>query len=309
VLIGQDLPAALYSAWGTSSSDVYAVGADDGTGPLVLHFDGSGWTRLDTGTTGDLWWVWGDGAGTVWIAGAGGRVVRHTVATGAFEEQVVTGDTITLFGIWGSGPDDLWTVGGDINSGASGTAVHFDGVDWVEADDLPAEATGGLIYKVWGTSADDLWMVGTNALLLHGDGAGTWRVDAPPIYASNPLFTVSGCGSEVVAVGGYGNAAIARNDGSGWSDDSPPPEEVAPGFNGVVVDCTYGTYAVGNQGSVWTRDGGWAPTGEPPLTLLDFHGVWVDPDGGVWSVGGKLSAQTEGVVAYDGSETIPAIAL
>ena len=308
-VVGEGLSAALYSAWGTSASDVYMVGADDGSGPLVLHYDGSAWTRLDTGTTGDLWWVWGDGAGTVWIAGAGGRVVRHTIDTGDFEEHVVTGANITLFGIWGSAPDDLWTVGGDTNSGAGGTVVHYDGVAWTEADDLPAEPVAGLIYKVWGSASDDVWMVGTNALLMHRDGAGTWRVDPPPIYGSNPLFTVSGCGSEVVAVGGYGNAAIARNDGSGWVDDSPPPADVAPGFNGVVVDCTYGTYGVGNNGAVWRRDDAWAPTGVPPLTLLDFHGVWVDPDGGVWSVGGKLSAQNDGFVAYDGPDTIPVIDL
>jgi len=308
-VVGEGLSASLYSAWGTSASDVYMVGADDGTGPLVLHYDGVDWTRLETGTTGDLWWVWGDGQDSVWIAGEGGRVVRYTVSTGTFEEEVVTGDNITLFGIWGSGPDDLWTVGGDTNSGAGGTVVHYDGADWTAAADLPAEASGGLVYKVWGSSGDDLWMVGTNALLMHSDGAGTWRVDPPPIYASNPLFTVAGCGSEVVAVGGYGNAAIARNEGSGWVDDSPPAADVAPGFNGVVVDCTYGTYGVGNNGAIWKRDGAWAPTGETPLTLLDFHGVWVDPDGGVWAVGGKLSAQNDGFVAYDGPATIPVIAL
>jgi hypothetical protein len=49
----QNLPAAVLSVSGTSSSDVYAVGADarDGHGPYVIHYDGSTWKRLDTGVT------------------------------------------------------------------------------------------------------------------------------------------------------------------------------------------------------------------------------------------------------------------
>jgi len=50
-----DVPEALLSVSGTSSRDVWAVGADRGRGPLVLHYDGTVWTRLETGSTGGLW--------------------------------------------------------------------------------------------------------------------------------------------------------------------------------------------------------------------------------------------------------------
>ena len=55
----QALPGALLSISGTSPTDVYAVGADpeDGRGPLVVHYDGASWERLDSGATGDLWWI------------------------------------------------------------------------------------------------------------------------------------------------------------------------------------------------------------------------------------------------------------
>ena len=40
----------LWGTWGSSASDVYAVG-DYGT---ILHYDGSGWGAMDSGTTQDL---------------------------------------------------------------------------------------------------------------------------------------------------------------------------------------------------------------------------------------------------------------
>ena len=51
--------AALLSVHGTSSTNVYAVGADSGDGPLALHWNGRDWTKLETGLEGDLWWVHG----------------------------------------------------------------------------------------------------------------------------------------------------------------------------------------------------------------------------------------------------------
>ena len=50
-LLASDLPAALLSVSGRSPDDMVAVGADKGQGPLVVHFDGKGWSTLHTGTT------------------------------------------------------------------------------------------------------------------------------------------------------------------------------------------------------------------------------------------------------------------
>src|SRR4051812_16763384 len=58
-MVATKLPSALLSVWGTSEHDVWTVGSDSGDGPLVMHFDGSAWTRLNTGVSGNLWWVFG----------------------------------------------------------------------------------------------------------------------------------------------------------------------------------------------------------------------------------------------------------
>src|SRR5262245_12993850 len=57
-VVQEHLSGALLRVWGSSSTDVYAVGSDPKEeGSLALHFDGEKWTKLNTGTTGDLWWL------------------------------------------------------------------------------------------------------------------------------------------------------------------------------------------------------------------------------------------------------------
>lgn len=51
------LREAIMAVGGTSQDDVWAVGADKGEGPLVLHYDGTSWEERETGETASLWWV------------------------------------------------------------------------------------------------------------------------------------------------------------------------------------------------------------------------------------------------------------
>lgn len=313
-LIGDNtnMPAsALLSIWGTDSSNVWAVGSDDGSGPAVLHYDGTAWSRVDTGTSGDLWWVWGDGEGTVWFSGAYGRVIKHDIATGVSEERTITEPQITLFGFWGATADELWAVGGDINLTVDGVVLHStDGGDtFASAGDVPMfDVSPRQAFKVWGRSASEVFVVGTNALIMQWDGTALTTVDPSPLYQSTPITTVAGGADEVLAVGGYGNAAVARYVDGAWVDDSPPPQKIAPFFNGVNVRDGVGSVACGGQGSIWWRtDKGWSEAGESQ-TLHDFHACWIDPDGDVWAVGGDLSGLTEGVLAYSG-DAVPDVAL
>jgi hypothetical protein len=51
-----------------------------------------------------------------------------------------------------------------------------------------------------------------------------------------------------------------------------------------------GGYAVGFDGSVFTREnGGWVEEATGLDVFETLHAVWADPDGGVWAVGGQLS--------------------
>lgn len=307
-LEGQNLPSALYSVWGSSPTDVWTVGVDDGNGPLVLHYDGA-WSRVDTGLTGDLLWVWGESADSIWFSGRGGRVVHHIPSAGTFTEHAAADPTDVLWGLWGSSGNDIWAVGQ--TAGNTGTIVHYDGTDWSPAT-VPQQAVAAPVWKAWGTSASDVFLVGAADLIAHWDGTELTLIDTPITSQSVDFLTVSGCGDEVVAVGGYGNGKVARSTDGGvtWVDDSPPPLSVAPAFIGTSVSCTQGAYAVGGDLAIWKRGpSGWAATCEPSFAGIDFHGTWVDEDGGVWSVGGNLDAGTTGAVDYTGPAAVPDISL
>ena len=46
------------------------------------------------------------------------------------------------------------------------------------------------------------------------------------------------------------------------------------------------------------------------LTNRNFHAAWVDPDGGLWGVGGYFETppQTDGFLTYYGTDTISKVA-
>jgi hypothetical protein len=304
VLVFEDLSAALLSITGTAHGDVYAVGADpdDGRGPYVLHYDGAAWERLETGATGDLWWISVTPVdGAYYLAGAGGNLMQYDPATGIFESFVTPSDDI-VFGVWGTDAENVWAVGGDLdNEDAGGFVWRYDGSAWY-AEDLSAVAAEGLptLYKVWGRSANDVYAVGRLGLVLHFDGT---RWSQAVTDTTRTLFTVHGNDASVVAVGGFGEAVIEELSGTSFVNRAPP---MAPQLNGVFVPVAGEAVAAGNDGTiVRLTESGWQTQPVDFDTPWDFHSTWVDSGGGVWAVGGNLSAALDnGLIAYVGPRTI-----
>jgi hypothetical protein len=298
-VLGHDLPSAVLSIHGDDTDDLWLVGSDIGRGPYVRHHTASGWAEVDTGTSGDLWWAWDDGA-DVWMVGAGGRVVRGDGST--FVEEVLDPE-VTLFGIWGSSPSDVWTVGGNIAKSSAAAAMwHYDGTAWSPAG-LPKEAKAKLaLYKVWGRSSSEVYVVGSDGLLLQRAGF-TWNV--VPTATSYPLFTVHGDANRAYAVGGEYSGAIAAQDAGSWTDDTPSG---LPQMNGVYVREGCDPVAVGTQGGqVFQRTAdGWVQDERPSPTPYDFHAAWVSPDCEVLAVGGYLTAipMSLGVVVWSGGSDL-----
>ena len=289
------LPGALLSVWGTAADDVWMVGSDAGDGPYVLHHDGTSIERMPTDATGDLWWVSTRGA-SVWMCGAGGMVLRHTVGTSTFE-PIPTGTDVTLFGIYSLGEDDTWAVGGD-PAQKSGVILHHDGVQFVEVP-APDDVVDATWFKVWGAAPNDMWIVGLGGTTLHWDGTAFTAIPTP---AKRPLLTVHGVGDDVVAVGGFGTGFIVHPDGEMLVNDTP---NAVPQLNGVFVGPGGEAFAVGALGAVWRREGDattWAPDPDAPMVPQDYHSVYADPDGGIWAVGGEIIAPPfkNGVLAHFG---------
>jgi hypothetical protein len=307
----QNLPAALLSIAGTSAADVYAVGADanDGTGPLVLHYNGQSWQRLTTGATGGLWWISVTPIdGDFYMAGGEGRILRHTPASGAFLTPMTPSRIPTLFGIWGSDASHIWAVGGDLTEQDTGGVVwRFDGTTWGVDTTLANFRPAGLpiLYKVWGRNQSDVYVSGRLGLVLHFDGT-QWaqvNVEANGIdLHALPLFTVHGNATQVAVTGGVLNGVIYELAGMTFENRATAG---IPQMNGIFVRPDGTGVVVGVGGAVAFRNASAWELQRPGLnTPLDLHGTWVDPDGGVWAVGGDLSSLDHGMVVYGGTATV-----
>ncbi len=295
-VVHEDLDGALLSVWGTDTDDIWTVGGDarDGTGPLVLHYDGASWERMETGQTdGDLWWVFGFEGGPVFMGGAGGVILRYEGDTFTVMD---TPGTDTVFGIWGASPSDMWAVGGLFDQ--SGFAWRLSGDTWEAEPTLPAAVvTDAAIWKVFGRDSDDVWLVGSDGVSFSWDGATLTQGDTG---VGSSLFTVHANDARFVAVGGLATGVIVENDGSGWA--APAGAMPAYGVTGVVLDAGDGGVAVGQYGSIYERSAaGWDEVDIEELSIQrDFHAVWQDPAGGVWAVGGQTASfpLTEGLMIH-----------
>ena len=128
----EKLDGALLSMWGTSASDVYAVGGplgNSGFETLVLHFDGGKWKRLKPGHSDTYWWVHGTSATDVWMVGEKGRITHWD---GAGLKDYPGATTATLFGVWAASPTDAWAVGGAGEAAGlpNDVLLHWDGASW-----------------------------------------------------------------------------------------------------------------------------------------------------------------------------------
>lgn len=286
-VVVEEQPGALLSVWGTTADDVWIVGADaaDGTGPIVFHQSGGELERVPTGETeGDLWWVYGFVDGPVFMGGSGGLILRYS--GGTFEKMATPATAKVVFGLWGASPSDMWAVGGEAGSGG-GFAWRLSGDTWTPEPSLPAEVpTTGALWKIHGTSADQAWIVGSNGLSFEWNGS-TLTEGSTGVGSS--LFTVYGNAERYVAVGGLASGIIVENDGSGWTDATPDP--LPDSLTGVTLDGQGGGIAVGFYGSVYERvDAEWVREDLGFSLNENLHGVWIDPDGGVWAAGGNTIA-------------------
>ena len=65
--------SSISGVWGSSGTDVFAVGH----GGTILHYDGTGWSSMSSGTSSTLKDVWGSSASDVFAVGAGRGTILH----------------------------------------------------------------------------------------------------------------------------------------------------------------------------------------------------------------------------------------
>jgi photosystem II stability/assembly factor-like uncharacterized protein len=260
---------------------------------------------MSTGVEADLWWVHVLAPDSVWMGGAKGTILHYDGdAFTAFD----TPGTGTVYGIWGLSEDDLWAVGG-VPEETPGFAWRYDGSAWTDvSEQLPDGKNGLPVFKIWGRASDDAWLVGLDGLAIHWDGSSFEKADSG---TRERLFTVHGTQDgkpSYVAVGGYGKSAIMENDGTGWHNATP--KNAPASLYGVYLRDEKLGYAVGHEGAVLQRKGGAWKLLNTGLELFDeLHSVWIDPDDGVWAVGGAVNSPIPelGMLIHLGSEVVDVI--
>jgi hypothetical protein len=244
-----------------------------------------------------------------------------------------------LMSVWGPSPDEVYVVGGQPMPSV-GVALRFDGQSWSE-DPLPADTpmlnwvygvegrtwavgqggtiltreagawtaedspTDRVLWGIWGASIATLWAVGGDGfsdapVLLRRDGdTATWEEVAVPDLGveAKGLFKIWGrAGDDVWIVGDLG--ASLHFDGSEWS--------AHPAAGGVDLISLWGSdaegiVAVGGRasGRVARLDGqSWV---EELIDQPGLNGVWIDPLGGITSVGvqGRILSIAPGSFEYE----------
>jgi len=293
--------------WGTSASDVWAVGAV-GT---IAHWDGARWSSVSSGTEIDLSDLWGSGPDDVWAVGSfdevqyainGPNGINDTPGfalhwDGTSWSTVDVGTDANLSGVWGSGRDDVWTIGTPHKvdgTEAVNVVMRWDGERWSQF----AQLDGGLgfLTGIWGSGPDDVRVYGER-YMRRFDGR-SWVPDDLGTIGS--VSRLSGTGpNDVWAVGNSLGAEfvdVYHFDGQSWvkaTDDEPQLDGVWAAAPGVA-------WAVGQWGHMLRWDGhAWAAA-EKDLTegSRTFPGgleaVWGSAADDVWAVGLNATLHWDG---------------
>jgi hypothetical protein len=304
-LVAMNLPEALLSVDGASDKDVFAVGADKGKGPLVLHFDGASWSEMPTGQRGDLWWVHAFPDGSALMSGAGALILRYH--GGKFERLENKGfGRQTVYGVWGTSLDDFYAVGSA--SGRNGFVWHYKGGSFEDVPlprDVPLGAMGQPpgFFKVWGTG-DEVWVVGATGTILHRKGGEPFSI--VPSGTKETLFTVHGGRRGLLAVGGGSNGVVLEPGWSATHDVSPPGAALIQG----VFSTDDADWASGERGAIFTRHSGEpfhvVEAGFPIPASSSLHSICVDGSHGVWAAGGNvLTPALDGGVLVHFGKAVP----
>jgi hypothetical protein len=151
--VGSPVETELMSVF-ASADDVWAVGAD---GVVLRRGATGGFEPVDSGTSDNLYAVWGASPADVWIGGDGGTLLHW------YDDSlhaVDSGTTVGLRGLHGSGPDDVWAVG------TGGVILHRTAGGWA-SETSPTDYALGSVHA---SSASEAYAVSSHGELLAWDG-------------------------------------------------------------------------------------------------------------------------------------------
>jgi hypothetical protein len=208
--VAGDVFPDLNHLWGFTSRDVYAVG-DEGA---ILHFDGTSWSRMRSGTSENLEGIWGVAPDDIWALGSG--VVLHFdgVSWTSVPGTNMYGTWPLLTAVGGSSAGDVKAVG-------YFNIYHFDGTNWSWWEtQLDSKLVSTRLHDVWIGADGRGFAVGEvmsgGGRIFHWDGDDWTFVTS----TSRPLRAVWGSSSNDVHAVGFGQ--MLHLDGTSWRQADHP---------------------------------------------------------------------------------------
>jgi hypothetical protein len=289
------------AVWGSSQSDVFAVGLYDS----ILHFDGTDWTSDAVGDAAYLSDVHGVGPDEVYAVGP--RTPLHRYDGNRWTSIDLPEQISGASAVWVAAANDVYVLYG------LGGVAHYDGAGF----ELLNSSTGQYLGAAWGSSPDDIVAVGSNKKTVRFNGSKwtsvsgglpdrpryLWGIDSRNIYITDiytvfrydgmtveelpradvetPVSGLWGASSDdLVSVGNEG--AIFHFDGSNWSRAA---SSTTVDLHDVTGSGVGPRYAVGDDRTVVRNAGsGWVLINEDPGSGVPYRDAWLG--GGVLYVVG-----------------------
>ncbi len=192
--------------WGVSSDDFYVVG----NGGNIAHYDGSSWTKINSGTELDIYDIWGDynkKKGNYEILAIASKILQSTdrdilkITNTGVEKLDETGIDWSLHGIWFKSNRKYYVVG-------SGIYRKNKIMDKTWNNNF-RQITQYYIYSVRCKEINDVFMCGAFGEVLHYNGK-SWHSylnnDLP--YFNGSMLKLSYKGNTVCIVGSDGRLGI-----------------------------------------------------------------------------------------------------
>ena len=322
------LPGGLLGVSALSGSNAWAVGST-GTATLILHWNGTAWTRVaapSPGHLGRLTAVSAFSSSNVWAVGSyetanGGNktLILHWNGTSWVQVTSPSPEVIDgsfLLGVSAVSPSDIWAAGWYYLTGgeASNTLVlHWNGTRWTRVPSPnPVHLGFNALNSVSGRSAADAWAVGstdTGTLILHWDGTSWTRVPSPGQTSQDALNGVSALSaSDAWSAGDVTTGALVSHwNGTSWTQvPSQGPGTSAGVLNGVSTlshsDAWAAGYFSGSSGGTktlvlhwngasWTEVASPSPGGSAGAGLSGIDAI---SGSSVWAVGSTALFGTGG---------------
>jgi alpha-tubulin suppressor-like RCC1 family protein len=273
---------ALNAVWSSSSSNMYAVGSYG----VIVHYNGSTMTEIDSGTTNTLYGIWGNSASDIFIVGSSGQILHYNGST--WSSMSVSS---TLYAVHGTSGSDVFAVG------LNGVVYHYDGSSWSQM----TSNTTTTLNSVWANNSNDVFAAGGSGTVMHYNGS-TWS--AMTTGTTSTLRDIFGTsGSNVYAVG-LSNAVIHYN-GSTWTTLSGFPTTNYAVWASSSSDVFVTEYNAGSRhydGSTWSSMntlGGydiWGNSSSSVFALKNCCGFVYFYNGSSWSI---ITQQFEDELLYD----------